>query len=252
MHTNEQFIKALNRKKEEAFQMLFKDYYASLVMYAMDYVRQEVAEDIVQDVITELYSRRLLFDTPVALKSFLFLSVKNKALNFLRRQQAQERYLNNRMEEESFFLNNIIREEVYYHLQKMIGELSDPVRQIYELTLQELSNEEIAEQLGLSVDSVKAHKKRGKQILKERLKGLMAFCRAIRKLIYTTNTVEGYHRQIRKVTKNKGVFPSDTALEKLVYLAYRNIRKKWTMPLANWATISQQLAIKFGERFKLL
>ena len=75
---------------------------------------------------------------------------------------------------------------------------------------------------------------------------------AIRKLIYTTNTVEGYHRQIRKVTKNKGVFPSDTALEKLVYLAYRNIRKKWTMPLANWATISQQLAIKFGERFKLL
>ena len=168
---------------------------------------KEVAEDIVQDVITELYSRRLLFDTPVALKSFLFLSVKNKALNFLRRQQAQERYLNNRMEEESFFLNNIIREEVYYHLQKMIGELSDPVRQIYELTLQELSNEEIAEQLGLSVDSVKAHKKRGKQILKERLKGLMAFCRAIRKLIYTTNTVEGYHRQIRKVTTYSGAYP---------------------------------------------
>ncbi len=75
---------------------------------------------------------------------------------------------------------------------------------------------------------------------------------AIRKLIYTTKTGEGYHRQIRKVTKNKGVFPSDTALEKLVYLAYRNIRKKWTMPLANLATISQQLAIKFGERFKLL
>jgi transposase-like protein len=74
----------------------------------------------------------------------------------------------------------------------------------------------------------------------------------IRKLIYTTNTVEGYHRQIRKVTKNKGVFPNDTALEKLVYLAYRNIRKKWTMPLTNWGAISQQLAIKFGDRFQLL
>ena len=80
---------------------------------------------------------------------------------------------------------------------------------------------------------------------------LLQFTAGIRKLIYTTNTVEGYHRQIRKVTKNKGVFPSDTALEKLVYLAYRNIRKKWTMPLANWATMSQQLAIKFGDRFKL-
>lgn len=85
----------------------------------------------------------------------------------------------------------------------------------------------------------------------EKLTEYFQFTAGIRKLIYTTNTVEGYHRQIRKVTKNKGVFPSDTALEKLVYLAYRNIRKKWTMPLANWATMSQQLAIKFGDRFKL-
>lgn len=86
----------------------------------------------------------------------------------------------------------------------------------------------------------------------DKLSEYFQYTPAIRKLIYTTNTVEVYHRQIRKVTKNKGVFPSDTALEKLVYLAYRNIRKKWTMPLANWAIISQQLAIKFGDRFKLL
>ena len=86
----------------------------------------------------------------------------------------------------------------------------------------------------------------------DKLSEYFQFTSGIRKLIYTTNTVEGYHRQIRKVTKNKGVFPTDIALEKLVYLAYRNIRKKWSMPLANWGTISQQLAIKFGERFKLL
>lgn len=86
----------------------------------------------------------------------------------------------------------------------------------------------------------------------ERLTEYFQYTPMIRKLIYTTNTVEGYHRQIRKVTKNKGVFPNDTALEKLVFLAYRNIRKKWTMPLANWSAISQQLAIKFGERFQLM
>lgn len=56
----------------------------------------------------------------------------------------------------------------------------------------------------------------------------------IRRIIYTTNTVEGYHRQVRKITKTKGVFPSDDALYKLVYLAYRNIKKKWTMPISNW------------------
>ena len=86
----------------------------------------------------------------------------------------------------------------------------------------------------------------------ERLTEFFQYTKEIRRLIYTTNTVEGYHRQIRKVTKNKGVFPCDTALEKLVYLAYRNISWKWTMPLANWALISQQLAIKFGERFEIM
>ena len=86
----------------------------------------------------------------------------------------------------------------------------------------------------------------------ERISAYFAYTEHIRRIIYTTNTVEGYHRQLRRVTKNKGVFPNDIALEKLVYLAYRNIKKKWTMPISNWGTTAQQLAIKFGQRFKLL
>lgn len=74
----------------------------------------------------------------------------------------------------------------------------------------------------------------------------------IRRIIYTTNIVEGYHRQVRKITKTKGVFPNDDALYKLVYLAYRNIRKKWTMLHANWGQTAQQLAIKFNERFRII
>lgn len=84
-----------------------------------------------------------------------------------------------------------------------------------------------------------------------KLSAYFQYSDAIRRIIYTTNTVEGYHRQIRKVTKNKGVFTNDTALEKLVYLAYRNIRKKWTMPFANWGQTAQQLAIIFPDRFRL-
>ena len=74
----------------------------------------------------------------------------------------------------------------------------------------------------------------------------------IRRIIYTTNIVEGYHRQVRKITKTKGVFPNDDALYKLVYLAYRNIRKKWTQPQQNWGMTAQQLAIKFGDRFSII
>lgn len=74
----------------------------------------------------------------------------------------------------------------------------------------------------------------------------------IRRIIYTTNTIEGFHRQVRKVTKNKGVFPSDDALLKLVYLAYRNISKKWTQPLQNWSLTVSQFSIYFESRLILM
>ena len=73
----------------------------------------------------------------------------------------------------------------------------------------------------------------------------------IRKLIYTTNAVEGFHRQIRKITKTKGAFTSDMALMKLIYLAMDNISKKWTQPIQNWGLTIQQLCIKFENRLKI-
>lgn len=73
----------------------------------------------------------------------------------------------------------------------------------------------------------------------------------IRRLIYTTNTIEGFHRQVRKVTKTKGAFTSDMALLKLIYLAHNNICQKWTMPLNNWGVTAQKLAIWFPDRMVL-
>lgn len=85
----------------------------------------------------------------------------------------------------------------------------------------------------------------------EKLTAYFNYDTQIRKLIYTTNAVEGFHRQVRKVTKTKGVFPNDMALLKLIYLATEHISKKWTMPLANWAITAQQLHIRFGDRMKI-
>ena len=73
----------------------------------------------------------------------------------------------------------------------------------------------------------------------------------IRRLIYTTNPIEGYNRQLRKVTKTKSLFPTDKSVRKLLYLAHQDIAKKWTMPIANWAKIRNQLAIRFADRFPL-
>jgi putative transposase len=74
------------------------------------------------------------------------------------------------------------------------------------------------------------------------------FPKEIRRLIYTTNTVEGYHRQLRKVIKNKGSFPTEQAVRKLLYLATMDITKKWTAPIQNWPLILNQLAIRFEDR----
>jgi putative transposase len=75
--------------------------------------------------------------------------------------------------------------------------------------------------------------------------------RACPKLIYTTNALEGLHRQLRKVTKNRTVFPTDEALTKILYLAIQDVMKKWTMPLANWALTISQLAVMYEGRFNL-
>lgn len=73
----------------------------------------------------------------------------------------------------------------------------------------------------------------------------------IRKIIYTTNAVEGLHRQFRKVTKTTSVFPSDESLAKLLWLAQNDITRKWNLPIRNWGIIIGQLAIMFPERLQL-
>jgi putative transposase len=73
----------------------------------------------------------------------------------------------------------------------------------------------------------------------------------IRRLIYTTNPIESYNRQLRKVTHAKTIFPTAEAVRKMLWLAHQDIAKKWTQPLPNWASILNQLAIRFDGRFSM-
>jgi len=75
------------------------------------------------------------------------------------------------------------------------------------------------------------------------------YSQEIRKIIYTTNIIESLHRQYRKVTKTKTVFPTNESLEKILYLASKNITKKWNRRYDNWDIIVNQLSIIYGERF---
>jgi putative transposase len=85
----------------------------------------------------------------------------------------------------------------------------------------------------------------------ERIIPLFGYPPEIRKIIYTTNAIESLNMSLRKVTKNRGSFPSDEAAFKLLYLALRNIAKKWTMPVQNWKSALNQMAILFDGRLPL-
>lgn len=74
------------------------------------------------------------------------------------------------------------------------------------------------------------------------------FPQEMRKLIYTTNTIEEFNRQLKKVTKSKSVFPTDDSLFKMLYLAMKDITKKWTGRRQDWSRIYAQLIIYYGDR----
>lgn len=84
----------------------------------------------------------------------------------------------------------------------------------------------------------------------DKLSTFFAYTKEIRKMIYTTNPLEGFNRQLRKFTKIRTVFPTDDSLRKSLYLATDQVMKKWISPAANWGCTLLQLEIKFKERIE--
>jgi transposase-like protein len=78
---------------------------------------------------------------------------------------------------------------------------------------------------------------------------MFKYPKEIRRLIYTTNAIESFNRQLRKVTKSKSIFPTDDSLLKMLYLAMIDITKKWKIRARDWAKIIGQLSIHFEGRF---
>ena len=86
----------------------------------------------------------------------------------------------------------------------------------------------------------------------ERIIPFFSYPPEIRKVIYTTNAIESINMSLRKITKNRGSFPSDDSLAKLFYLALQNISRKWTMPIRDWKAALTRFSIQFGDRMKAL
>ncbi len=166
----EQFLQRINAKQTEAFRELFSEFYNSLVLFAMGFVeQQDVAEDIVQEVFIAVWEREAKYPTYNAFRSFLYNSVKNASLNYLKHKNVEEKYLASlSLENERDDIDlKIMEEELYRLLFKTIDELPDKCRNIFLLHLEGKGNEEIALLLNLSILTVKTQKKRAMQYIRK-------------------------------------------------------------------------------------
>lgn len=161
---------SINRK--DIFERLFSDYYGILVCYAQKYTkREDIAEDIVQDVFASLWEENRIFPSQANFRSFLYISIRNAAFDYLRHQNVESRYI-----EEALTVNRFLsddssqKEEVFRLLFKQIDLLPERCREIFLLHLEGYDNDAIAKKLSLSIETVKTQKKRAMKTLRNNLK----------------------------------------------------------------------------------
>lgn len=143
---------------------------------------------------------------------------------------------------------HLVRSSLRYVASKHMKEVATDLKAIYSASTEaeaELHLELFAEKWDARYPSIsKAWRTHWARVIP-----LFAFPADIRKVIYTTNAIESMNMTLRKVTRNHRIFPSDEAVYKVVYLAVRNLSKKWTMPIHAWKPALNRFAVEFAERF---
>ena len=165
-------IERLINGDEKVFKSLFDHSYIGMVQRAVYYTNDlNAAEDIVQEVFMRLWEKRGELKSVQNLEGYLLLSVKNRCLNYLKHEEVERRHaeilLQEQNEEDEDY--RLMREELYRELHRTVDELPKRCRQVFELHLQGKKNEEIAQVLELSVETVKTQKKKAMYFLRERL-----------------------------------------------------------------------------------
>ena len=142
---------------------------------------------------------------------------------------------------------HLVRHSLFYVSHKDRKEVAQDLKLIYQAaTLEEADSELVnfADKWNESYPMVvKSWRNNWVRIIP-----MFSYAPEIRRAIYTTNTIESLNMTLRKIIKNRAMFPSDEALFKILYLALKNISKRWTMPIQNWSGAMNQFAILFENR----
>ena len=171
IYFNPQYI-----RDRKTFQKLFSAYYSPLCLFANKYINNlETSKDLVQDVFVKLWERDIKISSWCTVKSFLYVTVRNACLNYLRNQEYENKNKKDysELESDSLFEYHMLEEDVCYRLYEEVNKLSPRSRQVVLLTVQEYSNREIAEKMNVSINTVKTLKQRSYRKLKQNLVSIL-------------------------------------------------------------------------------
>ncbi|WP_306597985.1 RNA polymerase sigma-70 factor [Labilibaculum euxinus] len=161
------------RLDKSSFKKIFEQYFAGLVGFANSYLGSvDLSEDLVQDVFVRLWEKQDEYQNETSLKVYLYRAVRNKCLNQIKHEQVRRNYKEEtlpRLESEEFFLDQVLSEEVSGLLYKFIAELPLQRQKIIRYSLLGLKNKEIADIMGLKVNTIKSHKLNAYRELREKL-----------------------------------------------------------------------------------
>ena len=162
---------------KESYRLLFNLLYPLMCLYAKKFLGDyNDAEDITQEVFIELWHQHSKFESLNQIKAFLYLSIKNRCLNFKKHLVIKENYARTTLSNDELLLDEfLIETEVVHHINNAIINLPEQQKQIILLGLQGLKNNEIAESLQISINTVKLQKKIAYRKLREILNPSLFF-----------------------------------------------------------------------------
>ena len=152
------FIEAINRQEPKAYQTLYR---RALVNYAMRFIsKQDEAEDVVQDLFVSIWNKKIQFVSYVSFRTYLYNAVYNAVLNVIKHQEVEQRYVDlvKNEDELEFPEADYQKEEIYRQLYLAIDRLPKKCREIFLMYMDGKKNEEIAQILSISIETVKTQK----------------------------------------------------------------------------------------------
>lgn len=175
-----QFLEGVNHKKPGAWKNFYKYYYAALCSYAEHIMEnRSAAEDVVQECFISIWKSAVVFDELKALRTYLFRSVYHNALKYLRDKQVDDHRLQDwlqvQSEKSEDYFYQAVEEEIIRKIRLAIADLPLQQRKVLEMSMEGMTVQEIADQLNMSVNTVKTHKKRAYVYLKEHLQDLYIY-----------------------------------------------------------------------------